>query len=473
MGAKIALKSLQSDRSNLSFWRRHGRRIVIVAVVIFFAMLVVLFMLPMWMQTPQGQIYALEHIKRQTGLQISARNWSLGWFSPTTFEAVQVTAPNGSSLTADYLITDLSLLDYLRGHWDLGTTTVTAPHISLSPSDLAPLTQTVAKARGLRGSIALKGGSVSLLTSTPGRSLECSILEAQIPIASSDSAVHATFRGQTLLDGQPQDINITTTLPPVENWLSREAWFKTHLNIFAGGVSTAVVAEWIGLPPSWQATFGPTVSITAVCSPTSTNPNQQDFTLKIAGASGNARFAGQFIEQDHETYLVIRPPLGTAEFSGRLEGALPRLLAWLNPTLSSATSGQADISVQSMEIPTRRWQACRISGILSTSQVKLAPDGVLGGVLTVAGIPMPAGAKPLPVVLPPVRFNVDQGQVNCADFQILLNNKRIRMTGNISLSGQVNLYAQVPAPSAGPLSASRITVPVRGTVDAPAVSAAE
>lgn len=430
-------------------------------------------MLPMWMQTPQGQIYALQHIERQTGLQIKARSWKLGWFSQTTFDGLEITAPAGSAITADYVVSDFSLLDYLRGHWDLGSTTLTAPHISLAASDITPMTQAVSKARGLRGNITLKGGRLTLLSATPGRSLECAVTDAQIPIASSDSAVHATFRGQCQADNQFHDVNVTTTLPPVENWLSREAWFKTHLNIFAGGLPTSVVAEWAGLSPAWQATLGPTIAVAAVCGPMTANPNQQEFSLAVTGADGNVRLNGQFIDQDGEPYIVIRPPQGSAEFTGRMSGALPQLLAWLNPTLSSAISGRAEITLQNLELPSRRGQAAHMTGVVSTSELTLAPDGVLGGVLTVAGVPTPASAKPLPVILPPIRFTVDQGQTSCTDFRIMLNRRMIRMSGNVSLTGQVNLFAQVTAPSAGPLSAATITVPVRGTVDSPAVSAAE
>lgn len=443
-----------------------------VAAVLIFSAILVFFLLPWWMQSPQGQIYALEHIQRQTGLQFTARRWTIGWFSPTTFEGLEISAPAGSAIKAEYLVTDLSLLDYLRGHWDLGTTIVTAPHISLAKTDIAPLSQAVASARGLRGSITLKGGNLSLLSSTPGRSLECTILEAQIPIASTDTAVHATFRGQCHTDGHANDINITTTLPPVENWLASEAWFKTHLNIFASGLPTSVVAEWAGLSPSWQNTLGQTIAITAIVGPMTANPNQQEFSLTLSGTEGNAKFAGQFIEQDGESWVMIRPPLGSAEFSGKLSGALPQIVSWLNPTLSSALSGRADISLQNLELPSKRLQAVRINGVMTTSSVMLAPDGVLGGILTVAGVPLP-GPKPLAVALPPVRFTIDQGQTSCSDFQLIINRRRIRMSGNVALSGDVKLYAQVSAPSASPLSTATVTVPVRGTVDSPAVSAAE
>lgn len=473
MSAKNTEKTAQQNNSGKPLWRRKGRRIAVVGIVCFFALMIVLFMLPMWMETPQGQIYALEHIKRQTGLQISARRWNLGWFSPTTFEGLEITAPAGSTITIDSLATDFSLLDYFRGHWDLGSTVATTPHISLAARDLGPLSQAVAKAQGLRGSILLKGGNITLLSSTPGKTLDCMITEAQIPIASSDSAVHATLRGQARTDGRLHDVNITTTLPPVENWLSREAWFKTHLNIFAGGMPASVVAEWVGLSPSWQNTLGSKIDITAVCGPMAGNPNQQEFSLAVVGTEGQARFAGQFVEQDRELYVTIRPPQGYGEFTGRLAGALPPLLSWLNPTLNSAQSGRAEIQIQNLAIPTQRLNAARISGILTTRDVKLAPDGVLGGVLTVAGVPYPTQAMPVAVVMPPIRFNVEKGYTSCTDFQIMLNRRMIRMSGSVSLQGQVDLYAQVAAPTSGPLSTATVTVPIRGTIDSPAVSAAE
>jgi len=171
--------------------------------------------------------------------------------------------------------------------------------------------------------------------------------------------------------------------------------------------------------------------------------------------------------------LVIRPPQGVAEISGKLKGAFPPLLAWLNPIFSSAISGRADVRLQNVEIPSRHAQAARIEGIASLQQVRLAPDGVLGGVLTVAGVPSRADPKGIPISLPPVRFTLEQGQISCSDFQLVLDRRTIRMTGSVGLNGALNLFAQVPTPTAGPLSTATVTVPIRGTLGAPAVSAAE
>ncbi len=454
-------------------WRQHSRRILIVTGVCLAVLAVVLFMMPIWMQSPQGRVYSLEHIQRKTGLKISARNWSLGWFSATTFENLEINAPGGSVVTAEKLTTELSLFDYLRGHWDLGSTVITEPRLKLMPGDVRQLAQSVSRANALRGSITLKGGTIRLMSSQPNRFLECAITEAQIPIASTDTAVHASFTGQTFNHGQSYGMTATATLPPVEQWLNREAWLRANVAVFAGGVPTDVVAEWSGLNPQWQASLGDTVTINAVVGPSVNNPSQREFSLNILGTEGYAKFAGQVREQDREIFLVIRAPQGTGEFEGNVAGAMIPTLSWLNPVFLSAHQGRVHASLLNLEVSNRNWRTGKMAGVMTISNLALLPDGVLSGLLTVAGAETPTIGKLWQATLSPLRFTVENGRTNCTDFQINVGSRTIRMTGEILIDGQVRLFATVPAQTAGPLSTATITVPVRGTVDAPAVSAAE
>ena len=73
---------------------------------------------------PAVRTFALEKINNQLNGQLEITDWSLSWTGNTEITGVRIVQNGAQILAARRMFTELSLLDIIKGNWDLGTTVV-------------------------------------------------------------------------------------------------------------------------------------------------------------------------------------------------------------------------------------------------------------------------------------------------------------------------------------------------------------
>ena len=151
-----------------------------------------------------------------------------------------------------------------------------------------------------------------------------------------------------------------------------------------------------------------------------------------------------------------------------------QLLRYVSPIFANAVnvSGIANFSCEQLAIPisAQAKKDAVVIGTISISQLRLQSSDLLGQILTVAG----AGATGTVLTLHPTRFVLKDGFLRYDDMQIDVGDNPINFKGVIGLDKSLDMTVTLPYTSegrtvrvGGQTAGRRITLPLKGTVDAP------
>ena len=115
-------------------WRVLARRAALAGIGLLALVIVVFLLLPVWISNDQGRAYILDRINaRLNGPRIAVDKWSLGWFSSTELTNLRIMQPDGTEmLSCPHVSSGITLLDLIRGNYDLRNTTADAFELRLT-----------------------------------------------------------------------------------------------------------------------------------------------------------------------------------------------------------------------------------------------------------------------------------------------------------------------------------------------------
>ncbi len=150
-----------------------------------------------------------------------------------------------------------------------------------------------------------------------------------------------------------------------------------------------------------------------------------------------------------------------------------QLLKYVSPIFANAVnvSGIANFNCEQLAIPisAQAKKDAVVIGTISISQLRLQASDLLGQILAAAG----TGAAGTVLTLHPTRFVLKDGFLRYDDMQIDVGDNPINFKGVIGLDKSLDMTVTLPYTSegrtvrVGETAGRRITLPLKGTVDAP------
>jgi len=150
-----------------------------------------------------------------------------------------------------------------------------------------------------------------------------------------------------------------------------------------------------------------------------------------------------------------------------------QLLKYVSPIFANAVnvSGIANFNCEQLAIPisAQAKKDAVVIGTISISELRLQASDLLGQILATAG----TGATGTVLTLHPTKFVLKDGFLRYDDMQIDVGDNPINFKGVIGLDKSLNMTVTLPYTSegrtvrVGETAGKRITLPLKGTVDAP------
>ncbi len=151
-----------------------------------------------------------------------------------------------------------------------------------------------------------------------------------------------------------------------------------------------------------------------------------------------------------------------------------KLLKYVNPIFADAVnvSGIANFNCEQLAIPlsAEAKNDTVVIGTISISKLKLQASDLLGQILTVAG----GSARGTVLTMHPTKLVLQKGILRYDDMQIDVDDNPINFKGVIGLDKSLDMTVTLPYTTAGrtarvgrETSGTRITLPLKGTVDKP------
>lgn len=117
-----------------------------------------------------------------------------------------------------------------------------------------------------------------------------------------------------------------------------------------------------------------------------------------------------------------------------------------------------------------------VVGTVSMNNVRLEASDLLGQILSAAG----ATARGQNITIHPTRFVLRNGLVRYSDMQMDIGDNPINFSGTIGLDKSLDMTVALPYTTAGrtarvgrKVSGTRITLPLKGTIDKPQLDVAK
>ncbi len=207
--------------------------------------------------------------------------------------------------------------------------------------------------------------------------------------------------------------------------------------------------------------------------------------LKIAPFStkvnnGTFNFAGAADFNRKPTLLQIPQRMEIIKNIQITDAASKELLMYLNPIFANAVnvSGVADFDCEKLAIPLSGGSKndIEVVGTVAISNLRLQASDLLGWILSVIGRDAPGEV----ITIHPTRFVLRSGLLSYENMQMDVGNNPVNFKGTIGLDKSLDMSVILPYTTAGRTArvgqenyGSRITLPLRGTIDAPELDLAK
>jgi hypothetical protein len=152
-----------------------------------------------------------------------------------------------------------------------------------------------------------------------------------------------------------------------------------------------------------------------------------------------------------------------------------KMLKYVNPIFANLVSitGQADFECEKLVIPlaSGHKDKLEVAGTISANDLRLGASGLLSDLMAAMGQPLRQQA----LAIRPTRIVVQNGTVRYDNMQVDVGDNPLNFSGAIGLDGRLDMTVTLPWTLRGRTArvgdedgtGSRITLPLRGTVDKP------
>ncbi len=186
--------------------------------------------------------------------------------------------------------------------------------------------------------------------------------------------------------------------------------------------------------------------------------------------NGQFNFAGGADFKQKPALFKIAKPIHIVKDVQINKETTEKLLMYVNPIFANAVnvSGVADFNCERLAIPLSDTQEneLEVIGTISISQLRLQASDLLGKILTAAG----SSFQGQNITLHPTRFVLQKGFLRYDDMQIDVDDKPINFRGVIGVEDKsLDMTVTLPYSLKSGGSSSRISLPLRGTIDKPEI----
>jgi hypothetical protein len=470
-------------------WRKRLKRVAWLGLGLLGMLLVVFLLLPVWISNEQGRQYVLERLNRGSAAKISVDDWSLSWFKSTRLKNLSITMPDGSRmLFCPRVKTELTLWGILFGHYDVGTTNIDTLQLTLtkypdgttSLDALAPPAQggslpassrLLARLRSARGSVQVQSAVVTINSVRAGQSVTYTDVNAAITIASPDAPFHVRVAAV----GPDRALSLNATLPAPAAWPPEPWTLVEDIDVAATNLPTGLACDWVRLDPRWQESLGPVMESLSLVHH-GAGADASDAFLSVRSPSRSTSLDARCLLQTSPASVTVKLPAGedyTVRAALLPSPPLMNLVARANPLLRSVKTSDGPLAIS---VSAANWSSDRpgeISGVARVTFPRLTFDraGLLGQLLNFAGEPAGGSGQPVSGEASPMRVDVSDGAATLSPFSLTLAPRyRIIVQGRTTLDGQVDLLATVPLAPGGVWQSGTADIPIRGTIEHPAVT---
>lgn len=189
---------------------------------------------------------------------------------------------------------------------------------------------------------------------------------------------------------------------------------------------------------------------------------------------GQFSFAGQVdFKEKVPLFRTVKPMqiVKDVKINDEMTG---RLLKYVNPIFADAVnvSGLANFNCEQLAIPlkTESQNAAVVIGTISMDRVRLQGSNLVGQILTTSG----GDPRGTDMTIHPTRFALQKGFLRYEDMQVDVGDNPVNFKGVIGLDKSLDMTATLPYTTRGRTArvgreteGRRITLPIKGTVDAP------
>jgi hypothetical protein len=198
------------------------------------------------------------------------------------------------------------------------------------------------------------------------------------------------------------------------------------------------------------------------------------FTTKVN--DGQFNFASQADFKRKPVLVKIPKPMQIVKNIKINDATTRQLLKYVNPIFANAVnvSGIANFNCEQLAVPinAKAKNDAVVIGTISINQLQLQASDLLGQILTLAG----TGGRGTVLTMHPTRFVLQNGFLRYDNMQIDVGDNPINFKGVIGLDKSLDMTVTLPYTSAGrtarigrQTAGTRITLPLKGTVDAPKI----
>ncbi|MEJ2649255.1 MAG: hypothetical protein P8016_12720 [Sedimentisphaerales bacterium] len=195
--------------------------------------------------------------------------------------------------------------------------------------------------------------------------------------------------------------------------------------------------------------------------------------FKTTVNQGEFQFGAQADFKQKPTIFKIDKPMQIVENIKINDSTTRQLLKYLNPIFANATnvSGIANFQCEKLDIPlsAAAKNDAVITGTVSMTQLRLQTSDFLAQIINLSG----GNVTGTTLTIHPTRFTLKDGFLTYDDMQIDVGNNPVNFSGVIGLDKSLNMSVTLPytiegtTVRVGQQSGSRITLPIKGTVDKP------
>lgn len=189
---------------------------------------------------------------------------------------------------------------------------------------------------------------------------------------------------------------------------------------------------------------------------------------------GQLNFASQTDFKQKPALFKTPKPMQVVKDIKINDATTRQLLKYVSPIFSNAVnvSGIANFNCEQLNIPisAQAKNDAVVIGTISISNLQLQSSDLVGQILSLAG----GGARGTVMTLHPTRFVLEKGYLRYDDMQIDIGDNPVNFKGVIGLDKSLDMTVTLPYTSEGrtarvgrETTGRRITLPLKGTVDAP------
>ncbi len=485
-------------------WQKLARRGMLALAGALILLIAIFFLIPVWMSNEQGRIYVLDRINRTlAGPRVSIDNWSLGWFHSTHIKNLRITQPDGTVLlSCPNVSSGLTLWELFRGDYDAGNTLANNLELTIikysdGSTSLDSFARQAAGVLGsLRGALQITGGKLKIESEKTGQSLSISNIKSTITIASPDAPFHVKV---FTVSPEAGALSLDASWAPTRTLISgggQGGWWPlmSDLDFSASAVPTKLLCDFLGLDPEWADSFGNSLNSFQISAHPVNNTNTAgvSFMVNSGPAAGLAPYvdAHMLLQPGSDAAPGLLLTIPNADFHARAALRFSRPLSrehgHLNPIFSESAAprgtpdGLLNLQITALSLPLSPGSISRATAGARFSFPPLlftARDGpsIVRQLELIRGDLQrnPDGSPaPAPGSCGPLRVTLADGAFNYDNFVVTLRTTDITFSGSVGISGNLDLLADMPGPSAG-LSAGHSQELITGTVDSPLVNHAD